>query len=60
MTTDLIMGADISTIEEVEKQGGVFYENGKQVVLDKFLADNGITSVRLRVWNDPYSTDGTE
>ncbi len=60
MTTDLIMGADISTLEDTEKQGGKFYAGGKEVILDKFLYENGITSVRLRLWNDPYTADGTE
>lgn len=60
MTTDMIFGADISTLEDTEKQGGRFYDNGKEIVLDKFLAENGISSVRLRLWNNPYSADGTE
>ena len=60
MTTDFIIGADFSTLEEVENQGGVFYENGKTVQLEKCLADNGVSSVRLRIWNDPYSSDGAE
>lgn len=60
MTTDLFFGADISTLEDTEKQGGKFYHDGKEVVLDKFLLENGITSVRLRLWNNPYSADGTE
>ena len=60
MTTDFIIGADFSTLEETERLGGVFYENGKAVRLEECLAGNGVSSVRLRIWNDPYSADGTE
>lgn len=60
MTTDFIIGADISTLEDTEKQGGHFFDNGREVRLDECLRDNGVTSVRLRLWNDPYSADGTE
>lgn len=60
MMTDLIIGADISTLEDTESQGGRFYADGKEVILDKFLCENGVSSIRLRLWNDPYSADSTE
>ncbi|MBQ8903143.1 MAG: glycosyl hydrolase 53 family protein [Oscillospiraceae bacterium] len=60
MMTDLIFGADISTLEDTENQGGKFYHDKKEVALDQFLKDNGISSIRLRIWNNPYSADGTE
>ena len=56
--TDLIIGADISTLPEVEAQGGHFYEDGKEVLLDDSLIKNGYTSCRIRVWNDPYTKNG--
>lgn len=60
MTTDLILGVDISTLEDTEKQGGKFYDNGNEASLIEILKNNGVSSVRLRVWNDPYSADGGE
>ena len=48
-----IKGADISFVDEIEAEGGAFYENGiKRDVLD-ILKDNGVNAARLRVWNNP-------
>lgn len=58
MTTKLIIGADISTLPEVEEQGGRFYDGGREAKLDDILAAHGVTSARLRVWNDPYDRQG--
>ena len=58
MTTKLIIGADISTLPEVETQGGIFREDGKAVLLDDALIANGVTSARIRVWNDPFDREG--
>jgi len=53
-----IKGADLSTLLEVEANGGKFYDEG--VLKDPFeiLSDYGFNAVRLRLWNDPYSPDG--
>ena len=59
MTTKLIIGADISTLPEVEEQGGKFYDKGDEVLLDDCLISHGYTSARIRVWNDPYNKEGT-
>lgn len=59
MTTKLIIGADISTLPEVEQQGGIFRAGGREVLLDDALIQNGITSARIRVWNDPYDRAGS-
>ena len=51
-------GMDISTLLEVEKCGGKFYDHGiKKDVMD-ILQSYGVNAVRLRLWNDPYSEDG--
>ena len=51
-------GMDISTLIEVEKCGGKFYDcSEKKDVLD-ILQSYGINAVRLRLWNNPYSEDG--
>ncbi|MBR6046207.1 MAG: glycosyl hydrolase 53 family protein [Ruminococcus sp.] len=60
MTTDLIIGADISTLPEVEAQGGRFYDAGREAKLDDILIAHGVTSARIRVWNDPYDRDGDD
>ena len=60
MTTDIIIGADISTLPEVEAQGGIFCDSGKEVLLDDALISHGVTSARIRVWNDPYDREGND
>ncbi len=60
MTTKLIMGADISTLPEVEAQGGRFFDGGNEILLDDALIKHGVTSARIRVWNDPYDKNGNE
>lgn len=51
-------GMDISTLLEVEKCGGKFYDgNGAEDVLD-ILKRYDVNAVRIRLWNDPYSETG--
>lgn len=55
---DFIKGVDISSLE-AELASGVKYHDFEGNELDeagffKFLADNGVNWVRIRVWNDPY------
>ncbi|MGB3253996.1 glycoside hydrolase family 53 protein [Buttiauxella gaviniae] len=56
---DFIKGADISTLAEVERQGGKFY-NEKNVQQDPIaiLKHNGVNYVRLRLWVDPKDSNG--
>ena len=52
------LGIDISTqIEENDAQVK-YFDNG--VLFDplKRFKDNGVSLIRLRIWNDPYSEDG--
>ena len=51
-------GMDISTLYEVEKCGGRFYDHGVEKDLFDILRSYGVNAVRLRLWNDPYSEDG--
>lgn len=53
--TEFIKGMDISTIEEVERCGGRFYDNGQEGELLSILKRYGTNAIRLRLWNDPYS-----
>ena len=53
--TDFIKGMDISTLEEVERCGGRFYDNGQEGEALEILKRYGTNAVRLRLWNDPYA-----
>lgn len=63
LSSDFIMGMDISSVIS-ELESGVVYKDfdGKVInnVTDfcKFLADNGINHIRVRVWNNPYDSNG--
>lgn len=60
---DFIMGMDISSVVSLF-ESGVTYKDFEGNTIDnitdfcKFLASNGITHVRVRVWNDPYDAEG--
>lgn len=58
-TVDFIMGMDASAVPSLEA-AGVTYKNFAGEVEDvfKILKDNGITDIRIRVWNDPYDSQG--
>ncbi|MCD8232324.1 MAG: glycosyl hydrolase 53 family protein [Clostridiales bacterium] len=64
LSEDFIMGMDISTIVAEYASGVKYYDfNGNELetITDfcKFLADDcGVTSIRVRVWNDPYDEEG--
>ncbi len=63
LSKDFIMGMDISSAISEFESGVVFKDwNGKVIDnLDDFCAflyANGITHIRVRVWNNPYDADG--
>ncbi|OOB92241.1 hypothetical protein B0T42_01060 [Rathayibacter sp. VKM Ac-2630] len=59
LPADFIKGADISSILSLEESGVVFRDgSGQEADVFDVLADEGITSVRVRVWNDPFDADG--
>ena len=50
----LLKGGDISELSLVEREGGKFYDaDGNSVEMPKFMADNGMNLVRLRLYNEP-------
>jgi arabinogalactan endo-1,4-beta-galactosidase len=53
------IGMDLSTLEETERLGGKFYENGNEAALHDILKRHGVTSIRLRLWNNPFDEKGT-
>lgn len=63
LSPDFIMGMDISSVI-TEFNSGVVYKDYNGKVIDnvtdfcKFLAENGINHIRVRVWNDPYDSNG--
>lgn len=63
LSSDFIMGMDISSVI-TEFNSGVVYKDysGKEIdnvtAFCKFLAENGINHIRVRVWNDPYDSNG--
>lgn len=63
LSDDFIMGMDISSVIS-EFESGVTYKDYEGKTIDnvtdfcKFLASNGITHIRVRVWNNPYDSNG--
>ncbi len=56
---DFIMGVDLSSIVEVMKRGGKFYdETGNRTSIYQLLKDNGVNYIRIRLFNDPVSPLG--
>ncbi|MFS2224904.1 arabinogalactan endo-beta-1,4-galactanase [Pantoea sp. B65] len=57
---DFIKGVDISTLAEVEKHGGKFYDQNNQAQdALTILKHNGVNYVRLRLWVDPKDSAGS-
>ena len=63
LPSDFIMGMDISSVMS-EFASGVTYKDYEGNTIDnitdfcKLLKANGITHIRVRVWNDPFDADG--
>ena len=55
---EYIKGMDVSSMDEIEQLGAVFYDEGRQGDLLEILKKYGSNYVRLRLWNDPKSEDG--
>lgn len=53
-----IKGADVSTLVEQEANGAVYYDHGVKKDLLSILKSYGFNWVRIRLWNDPYSSSG--
>ena len=55
---DYIKGMDISSLDEIERLGAKFYDDGKEGDLIEILKRYGVNYIRLRLWNDPKSPEG--
>lgn len=59
LSPDFVNGVDVSTVLSLEESGVVFRDAaGAPSDLFAMLADHGVNSVRIRVWNDPYDETG--
>lgn len=59
LSPDFVNGVDVSTVLSLEESGVVFRDAaGAPSDLFAVLADHGVNSVRIRVWNDPYDESG--
>lgn len=56
--SNFIIGGDVSMLAEVEELGGEFYQDGYKRDALQILSKNGMNYVRLRLWVDPYDSDG--
>lgn len=56
--SNFIRGVDISMLNSVENLGGKFFENGAQKDALRILKDHGANYVRLKLWVDPYDSNG--
>ena len=56
---DFIFGMDISSVLAEEASGVKYYNfNGKETDLFRILSNNGINTIRVRIWNNPYDDEG--
>ena len=53
-----IKGMDVSSLKELEQLGAKYYKDGQEKDLLEILKEYGANSIRLRLWNDPYSESG--
>ena len=56
---DFILGMDVSSVLAEERSGVKYYGfDGEERDLFAILAECGINTIRVRVWNDPYDAQG--
>jgi len=59
LSDDFIMGMDSSAVISLENSGVKYYNyDGTETDVFKVLAENGINTIRVRVWNNPYDLNG--
>ena len=56
---DFIFGMDVSSVLAEEASGVKYYDfEGNEADLFQILADSGINTIRVRIWNNPYDENG--
>lgn len=59
LSDDFIMGMDASCVPALEASGVQYRDfDGEVKDVYEILSNNGINYIRVRVWNDPYDSDG--
>lgn len=57
---EFIKGADVSSLLEVERCGGIFRDGDTPEEAFSLLRRFGVNGIRLRLWNDPYDGHGAD
>ena len=52
---NFVKGMDLSTLAELEKCGAKYYDNGEEKDLLEIMKSYDVDTIRIRVWNDPWS-----
>ena len=55
---NFVKGMDLSTLAELEKCGAKYYDNGEEKDLLEIMKSYDVDTIRIRVWNDPWSETG--
>lgn len=50
---EFIKGFDVSMLQQIEDNGGLYFENGVQKDALQILKDHGANYIRLRLWHTP-------
>ncbi len=53
-----VKGMDLSTLQELERCGAKYYDNGQETDILEIMRRYDVDTVRLRVWNNPWSESG--
>lgn len=46
-------GADLSFVDEIEREGGAYYDGDRPGDVLDIVQASGVNSIRLRIWNEP-------
>lgn len=55
---EFIKGMDLSTLVELENLGAKYYDDGKETDILEIMKNHDVDTIRIRLWNDPYSPEG--
>lgn len=53
-----VKGMDLSTLLELERCGAKYYDNGEERDLLAIMKSYDVDTIRIRLWNDPWSETG--
>ena len=59
ISNETIRGVDVSSVISLENSGVKFFNfEGQEQDIFKTLAESGVNYIRVRVWNNPYDSEG--